>query len=666
MNLDNVINLTDSRRNKLILVAVSFMTLILLIPPMYAPDETKVFAAKPINDCEEFDPEGVDFHLEEATIADIHEAILAGEITSLQLVCLYFDRILEYGNDQCATYPEGFLGPIEVIPDSGETNAYQTVNLRPDARENIGFDDLKTRSTTDNNDNNPKMPDALEVAAALDAEFAKTGELVGPLHGIPIALKDQVDTFDMRTTSGGNGFYDNDRPPDDAGVTADLREAGAIIIGKAQTGEYARGSRSSFGGQTCNPYDVTRSPSGSSAGSGVVPAANLAVCAIAEDSSGSIRGPASVNNAVGIRPSFGLISTDGLFFSSLTFDTLGPICRTVMDTAIVFDVLAGFDPADPRTVLSIGRIPSEPYSSFADENSLDGIRIGVVREVLVEKSLADKEVLRVIEEAIDDMESLGAEMIDVSLKDAIAEHLPSLYPGFLTENHPELFTAPPPDTIDQLLAIDFDPSLVPADDIIAFGEHNFFRVRAGDGETKYGMNFYLVQRGDKDIDTIATLIDNQDSFTPSRLEGFNSPTVLDNTEIIKRRSAVQQIVLIMMADDDLDALIYQGRGLPVAVLTAPSFPGAERPLSLNRLSPLTGFPAIAVPAGFSEVAFDRVIDEFDENVLVGPNDVEMPISIELLGKPFDEATLFKIASAYEAFTNHRAPPPDFPPLPNEP
>jgi len=619
-----------------------------------------------INDCEEFDPEGVDFHLEEATIADVHEAILAGEITSLQLVCLYFDRILEYGNDQCVDYvDDDFLGDLILREDAEETNAYQTVNLRPDARANLGFDDLKTRSTTDLEDNDENMPDALEVAAALDAEFAKTGVLSGPLHGIPIAVKDQMDTFDMRTTSAADAFYDNDRPPDDSAVAASLREAGAIIIGKAQTGEYARDSRSSFGGQTCNPYDTTRNPSGSSAGSGVVPAANLAMCAIAEDSGGSIRGPASVNNNAGLRPTYGLISTDGLFFATTTRDTLGPICRTVLDTAIVTDVLKGFDPEDPRTALSLGRIPSESFASHAEETSLDGIRIGVVKEIMVAQTQQDDETLRVLDEAIDDLEDLGAEIVEITLKDYIADHFPRLHPGFLLTNFPEIYDIGVP--IDIMLEHEFDPSLVPVDDFVVFGEFALLSPGTGDGETRYGMNFYLEQRGDKDIDTIGTIIEegNSVSYTPERLIAFNEPTTYDNTEASVRRAAIQEILLIIMAENNLDAFVYQSRDLPVTVLGAPFLPPGTAQLVLSPLSPITGFPALIVPMGFSEEAFDFERENGDL-VLKGPFDVQMPMGMEILGKPFDESTLFKIGSAYEAATNHRTPPADFPPLAGEP
>src|SRR4029077_6964002 len=161
----------------------------------------------------------------------------------------------------------GFLGPVKTIPHAKGINALMTLNLRPATRKAFGFDDRKARSMTDAADNDPAMPDALEVAAKLDAEFAKTGKLSGPLHGVVMAIKDQYDTFDLRTTSGADVAYANDRPPRDAEFVKRLRAAGAIILAKSNLGEYASGiPRSTFGGVFSNPYDTERSPMGSSSG----------------------------------------------------------------------------------------------------------------------------------------------------------------------------------------------------------------------------------------------------------------------------------------------------------------------------------------------------------------------------------------------------------------
>jgi amidase len=193
------------------------------------------------------------FHLEEVTIAQIQDAILAKRITSTQLVELYLKRIKAY-NGTCVKQPQGILGEVQTIPHAGQINALSTLNLRPATRKKWGFDDRKARSMTDTVDNDPSMPDALEAAAALDAEFARTGKLVGPLHGVVMAIKDQYDTFDMRTTSGADAFYANDRPPDDSTFVKRLRDAGAIIVAKSNLGEYASATpRSSFGGTFCDP-----------------------------------------------------------------------------------------------------------------------------------------------------------------------------------------------------------------------------------------------------------------------------------------------------------------------------------------------------------------------------------------------------------------------------
>ena len=180
------------------------------------------------------------FQIVEATIAEIQAGILSGELTSTQVVELYLSRIKAY-NGTCVDQPEGILGAITTIPRVGKVNALITLNLRPAERLSRGFDERRARSMTDAADDDPAMPDALEVAAEQDAYFASTGTLIGPLHGVVMAIKDQFDTYDMRTTSGADAFYANDRPPRDATFVQRLRDAGAIILAKANMGEYAAG-----------------------------------------------------------------------------------------------------------------------------------------------------------------------------------------------------------------------------------------------------------------------------------------------------------------------------------------------------------------------------------------------------------------------------------------
>jgi Asp-tRNA(Asn)/Glu-tRNA(Gln) amidotransferase A subunit family amidase len=230
------------------------------------------------------------FQLEDATIADIHSAIRTRQLTVTELVHLYLRRIRAY-NGTCVDQPDGVLGFVTPIPNAGQINALMTLNLRPERRKVLGFDERKARSITDLIDNDPAMPDALEVAAELDGHFAKTGELAGPLHGVVFSIKDHFDTFDMRSTAGQDVFFSNDRPPDDATFVKKLRAAGAIILAKANLGEGGhQRSRSSFGGVMCNPYDTMRSPGSSSGGSGSSTAANLVTCSIGEETGGSMHG----------------------------------------------------------------------------------------------------------------------------------------------------------------------------------------------------------------------------------------------------------------------------------------------------------------------------------------------------------------------------------------
>src|SRR5688572_23443032 len=344
------------------------------------------------------------FHLQEATIADIQRAIQAKQVTTVGLVELYLQRVKAY-NGPCVNEPQGILGPVTTIRNAGQINALSTLNLRPATRTKWGFDARKARTLTDQADNAANMPDALEVAAAQDRDFARTGRLAGPLHGAVLAIKDQYDTVDMRTTSGADVEYANDRPPDDATFVKRLRDAGAIILAKSNLAEYAvDGSRSSFGGTFCNPYDTEREPGMSSAGSASSVAANLVTCAIGEETVVSIRWPAAVNSLVGLAPTQELVSRDGMMGAGLNMRT-GPICRTVRDAAKILDVIAGYDPKDEMTVLSLPRKPSQSYASAAAGQRLDGVRIGVVREYLNKKLLskADEQSIDLVERAIGDL-----------------------------------------------------------------------------------------------------------------------------------------------------------------------------------------------------------------------------------------------------------------------
>ncbi len=625
--------------------------------------------------------EQASFQIEEATIEGIQSAILAGDLTSTRVVELYLDRIKAY-NGPCVNEPEGILGPITTIKNAGRINALITLNLRPAQREAWGFDARKARSMTDSADDGPDIPDALEVAAQQDAHFAATGTLIGPLHGVVMAIKDQFDTFDMRTTSGADAFYADDRPPDDATFVTRLREAGAIILAKANMGEYAAGgvtgTRSSFGGTNCNPYDTERDPGASSGGSGNSVGANLVTCSIGEETGTSVREPAKNNGVVGLAPTRELVSADGMMQRGIT-TRVGPICRTVEDVARILDAYAGFDPNDEITAFSVGRKPSEPYPSFANETGLEGMRIGVVREYMNKDlfTVADAETIDLIEIAIDDLSALGATIVDPGLggalfQDAVDGHVAAWRAEQFVGQFEEQF----PDSADHmslLLDMSFDPSLVPHDSLGRPSMRNLGGGGDDEGGTEYNKNWYLRERGDANLRTVRDLIEKanhwDDPVMDSRLESLeraDSATTLAVASSLQTRFTVRTIVHQTFAELDLDAVVYPTGSVPPAIITNP-----EEPNKNNRSPGVwtyinsKGFPAMTVPAGFTTQVYNRLRDTtaLDSTRMVGPVPAELPEGVDFLARPFDEPTLFRIASAYEARTRHRRAPPDFGPIP---
>ncbi len=593
-------------------------------------------------------PRSAAFHLQEARIADIQRAIQANQITSVGLVELYLKRIQAF-NGTCVAEPTGILGPITTIPHAKQINALSTLNLRPATRKLWGFDDRKARSLTDAADRDPKMPDALEVAAAQDRAFKRTGKLVGPLHGVVMAIKDQYDTFDMRTTSGADVQFANDRPPEDATFVERLRAAGAIILAKANLAEYATdGARSAFGGTFCNPYDTEREPGMSSAGSASAVAANLVTCAIGEETVVSIRWPASVNSLVGLAPTEELVSRKGMMGAGLSMRT-GPICRSVQDAARVLDVIAGYDPKDELTVFSVGRKPARGYTSFAGARRLDGVRIGVVREYMAVKLFgkADEESIGLVERAIGDLKKLGATIVD---------------PGPDGELFGSCFAKYAPELLNSALRPGTPLSL------------RSFNTPAVEGESKYMMNRYLQERGDANIKTNADLISKATFYTdanfPDRKQSREQAErggALNTAVRLQTRFAYQNLFLQCMQEQKLDALMSPMSTVPPRKLTAPREPTVNgRPPIGWSLIGQQGFPAITVPAGFTTEVWDRVLDANGAAQLVGPVKAALPVGVDFLARPFDEGLLVRIASAYESATRHRKPPAEFGPLAGEP
>jgi len=306
------------------------------------------------------------FPVEETTIAQLHAAYLAGATTAHAVTQAYLDRIHAYDRH----------GPY--------LNALISVNAH-----------------------------ALADADRVDAALKATGTLIGPLHGIPVIIKDNLDTTDMPTSSGVALFKDF-LPPRDAFIVARLRAAGALILAKASLSELAMGLadtiNSALPGFTRNPYNTAYASGGSSGGTGVAIAANFGTAGIGTDTGGSVRAPSSINNLVGIRPTVGLVSRTGMGPLDSERDTPGPMGRSVADVARLLDVIAGVDPADARTALAAGKIPPS-YTTFLDKNGLKGARIGVLHQALTLQDGADPRVVTLFEAAIADLRRAGAAIV---------------------------------------------------------------------------------------------------------------------------------------------------------------------------------------------------------------------------------------------------------------
>jgi Asp-tRNA(Asn)/Glu-tRNA(Gln) amidotransferase A subunit family amidase len=309
------------------------------------------------------------FEFEEATVASIHQAFADGSLT-------------------CRTLTEAYLARIGALDQEGpKLNAVLVVN-----------------------------PRALETAEAMDAAWRENRSACGPLHGIPILLKDNFDTADMPTTGSALALKDS-RPKRDAFTVARLKAAGALVLAKTALTELAMGGTTtgSLHGQTLNPYDLTRTPGGSSGGTGAGIAANYAVFGTGSDTYQSIRSPSSACALVGLRGTRGLVSRSGLIPFSFTQDEAGPIARTAADLARALDAMAGVDIADAVTEASAGHIP-RTYTAFLDPGALKGKRLGVLRQVFG-RDVIHADVNRVIARALDTLLELGATVFDVEVPD---------------------------------------------------------------------------------------------------------------------------------------------------------------------------------------------------------------------------------------------------------
>jgi amidase len=440
------------------------------------------------------------FRFQEATIAGIRDAFAAGQLTCTQLTKLYLDRIAAYD----------LKGPA--------LHAIITVN-----------------------------PKAMEIAAEMDKKYRENPSGVGPLHCIPIILKDNFNTIDMPTT-GGNIQMKKSVPPADAFTVEKMRKAGALILAKANLSEFARRgmSLSSLGGQVRNPYDLGRTPGGSSGGTGAAIAANFAVLGTGSDTGQSIRSPASANNLVGIRPTRGLVSRSGVIPNSQTQDEIGPITRTVTDAALLLDVMAGYDPADPITAFGVRHTPKS-YTQLLSKDALNGARIGVMTNMFGTEE-RHREVSKVMDGVAQRMAALGATMVRFDL--------------------PEYETLSP---------------------VVATSQY----------EARIVMERYFATLGSNaPVKSFAELVAFKNSAAQRILEtefavddGMNSQAYKDR---MLNRDKLRLAVAKKMADLQLDAILYPLQKILVVPITAD-----EQTERNGTLSNSTGFPAVTFPGGFS-------------------------------------------------------------------
>jgi amidase len=489
---------------------------------------------------------GRDFR--EADVATLQAAMQQGELTSHELVAWYLDR-------------------IEAIDRNGPA----------------------LRSVIEIN------PDALAIAAALDRERAATGPR-GPLHGIPIILKANIDTGDAMATTAGSLALAGHRSPDDAFLVARLRDAGAVILGKANLSEWAnfRDSRSSsgwssLGGQTRNPYAPPRNPCGSSSGSGVAVAANLTVLAIGTETDGSIVCPSSMNGIVGIKPTLGLVSRDGIVPIAHSQDTAGPMARTVRDAALLLEVLAAKDPGDPAAADRDDAVPD--YDGGLATASLAGKRIGVLRTY--GGAGADERVEAIYSDAIEALRRGGAEIVDPIEVDTEgmgeAEYQVLLYE----------FKA----DLDAWLGDSGAPVRSLADII------DFNRAHANQVMPFFGQSIMIEAQAKGPL---------------------SEPAYRD--ALAKSKRVARAAIDGALAEHDLDALIAPTNG--PAWLTDHVL-GDHFSVGSSSLAAVSGYASVTVPAGFIS---------------------GLPIGLSFIGGAFSEKELIEIAYAFEQATHVRRPP----------
>jgi Asp-tRNA(Asn)/Glu-tRNA(Gln) amidotransferase A subunit family amidase len=488
----------------------------------------------------------------ETTIDQVHAAYKSGELTCRQLVQMYLDRIEAYDKH----------GPA--------INAIISLN-----------------------------PDALKEADRLDAALKASG-LVGPLHGIPIIMKDQGDATPMPTTLGSLLFKDY-YPDRDAFVVDRLKKAGAIILAKSALGELGGGdTHGSLFGSTKNPYDLERTAGGSSGGSGASVSANFCTVAVGQEGFASIRRPSTWNGVSGMRPTAGFVSRSGVYAGWPSVNgSLGPMARTVTDLAKLLDVMVGYDPEDPVTARGVNHIP-DSFTHFLDKQGLTGARIGILRESMgydAEPGSEDfNKVSEVFDKAVAELQNAGATVIDPVVIPNLKTLLTKRAGSFTDEE--ESFT-----------------------NYMQRSTHPPYRSRA---EAMQSPNFPKVVKG-------------------ARERWARNPKAHAHYEYLKAKDELLTNLLQVMADQRLDAIVHKSvEHQPTLIKDGINPPYVDQKGAPHINTFLVYVPSIVVPAGFTRD--------------------HLPAGITFLGRPYDDAKMIKFAYAYEQATKHRKPPASVTPL----
>ncbi|HEU5136582.1 MAG TPA: amidase family protein [Steroidobacteraceae bacterium] len=489
------------------------------------------------------------FDLSTATIADIQAAMDKGKLSSEKLVQLYLARINTYDS----------AGP--------KLNTVITLNKK-----------------------------AIAEARALDAERKQKGPR-SPLHGVVVLAKDVYDTRDMPTTGGFKPMATS-QPVRDSFVIDRLRKSGAIVLAKLNQSDWygvAAPGGSTLKGPVLSPYNLQKSPGGSSSGTGAAIATWMGTVGLGSDTGGSIVIPSTLNNLVGFSTTHGLVSRTGMMWSSPRQENGGPMCRSVYDCAAVLDVIAGYDPADLATEAGLGRIPDRPYTSFVSKDGLRGARIGVLRE-MVRKGPIHEEGVALFEQALVEFRKAGAVIVDPAIT-----------------------------------GID----LVNAQNDAGASAH----------EVAFAINKYLAALPpNAPIRTVDEMIAKGGDLVKPNIVAASKIASLDNYPPLlaayKQQDMIRAALVGLMERYQLDGLILPYRtALSDEARTTPNPPGgaSNRNETRNNMSSYTGLPTIVVPGGFF------------------PAD-GMPFAVQFLGRPFTEPTLIRLASGFEAVTQHRRAP----------